>query len=750
MKRVLLITLLMLIIATPLSAQTEAEVVVVLDFHNSHTVELLLPPGMPLEGFQQYLAQTLGPLKLVSSSYNFALEAERYVFRLEDSLGWGMVKELGWDFSALAQHARGQGLSSFVLQLKTAPGRNPFHYQISLAGNPPASVHQVDLLESPRVTGQVGITVTDGWLWYMPLILLAAWPFVWAAAVRFRPRLAASRWVFLDYAVLVTTLSLAALLGWVDFAEYYSGGSVSNLGYLALGALGAFVVFIPYHILKLILTHMAAGPRGLKTLPGHLAVTLGNLAALAVVGGGAAAAGQLSGGQIPLFYTVSALLIIMLLGLANRAQAGMLGGTPLAHPCVGEYSARLGVAPPRLLVVEDQHLLFPASAFCNNGNIWFRKSYWLSLSEEEREFIIGHELGHIALDHQRWYVWERAIMLLSLLFVLTMHHWLVLPLWLTLPLGGFVLFMVWASTRRQHRRHEFQCDTIGAWLCDNPRVGVTSLEKAAAAGQHREKILGRLRSLQAAADGRPLKPILQPMPLAYRLSSFVYLLLPLPALGFWPLLQPVHPVAAWAAMGLFFALWHWLHHLLQEKGLDTEVLDFAGTPGLASSLGIPPQPVLLFQPKSGVSRAFANSRNILVSQPLWQSLEGDERRFLITQLLAQNKLNLDRWQFAKTMVYPLAVSLALTAPLTMDAPAWLIPPLLLALFYSANKVIRRRIDKLHMRADSLALDLTGNTLAAISALEKTLGGEGAVASALLASLQTISDRLKERLGKMEK
>lgn len=745
MKRTLMLALVLFLLAlpVPVRADSRAEIAINLDFHHQPQVELQLPPGEPVAQYEALLNQILGPVELIQQSYHLPDEPDIYTYGFCHPMLRGMRKELDLDFSPLADYACSRGLTQALLRIQLPPAENPFRYYITSGDNLQSDGEiAVDLLAAPRLRADIGISLKQGLVWHLPLLLLAAWPFVWAGLTRVRPRLNARRLAAADALVLALALALAVFMGWLDIAEFYWGSSISYAGYLALGIIGSLLGIIVCNVLKSVITHLTAGRRGRKSLPGHLALSLSGVFATAVTAAAVLAAHLLTGWLLALLYITAAAIFAGLMALTQSGLA-MFPGTAIAHPCLARYAAKLNMPTPRLLVIEETSLRIPATAFCTRGSIWVQKRFWLRLSEAEREFIIGHEMGHMALGHRAWYIWDRTLLFWTLLLALTVHIWLGISSWLSLPLGGLVFFLALFSARRQRRQYEYQADTIAAWLNGNPAAGVSSLQKA---GSHPgKKIAARLRLLKAMAASNVIaKPVLAAMPITCRLSALAYLILPLPALAFWPFLAPIHPLLAWLAMALLFASAHLWHARLQQSRLSAQPEEYEESGQLAQKLGAPTPAIHLFIPKSGVPRAFYRRRRLYISSALWQQLSSDERRFLLAQLVALVKLRLNWWKFVRSQLYPNALVLAFTAHLWLPLNFWLASASALALSFGANRVLQRHVNRLRRRADSAALEVTGNTIAALKALEKTLAGEGCQASPLLNRLQTIiQDKQKE-------
>ncbi len=98
------------------------------------------------------------------------------------------------------------------------------------------------------------------------------------------------------------------------------------------------------------------------------------------------------------------------------------------------------------------------------------------LTEDELQFILGHELGHVLSGHALFKTVLRLVLRLSLVLV-------------SIPVGSAALFALSAALLEWDRKSELSADRAGLLATQDPSVGLSALMKMAGGGHTDEMSL---------------------------------------------------------------------------------------------------------------------------------------------------------------------------------------------------------------------------------------------------------------------
>jgi len=149
--------------------------------------------------------------------------------------------------------------------------------------------------------------------------------------------------------------------------------------------------------------------------------------------------------------------------------------TPEVMQLVGRAKERLQVEPVQVFIVHNNTLNAYTFGMGSPKAIVLHSSLFQLMDQDELQFIIGHELGHVDLGHT----------------------------WLNTLIGGMAGIPSSFSTaailelafRSWNRACEFSADRAGVLACNNPSKAITALIKLEAGGDARTQA-GILRAIQ--------------------------------------------------------------------------------------------------------------------------------------------------------------------------------------------------------------------------------------------------------------
>jgi len=146
---------------------------------------------------------------------------------------------------------------------------------------------------------------------------------------------------------------------------------------------------------------------------------------------------------------------------------------PKVHASYMEACEILDVHPPPPLFISQTPIVNAGAIGIDEPFIVINSGAVSLMNEEELQFILAHELGHVLSEHVLYKTMIRLMMRLSIVA-------------LSVPLGGAALFAVLAALLEWDRKSELSADRAGLLVCQNPDVAFRTHMKLAGGGKTSE------------------------------------------------------------------------------------------------------------------------------------------------------------------------------------------------------------------------------------------------------------------------
>ena len=163
------------------------------------------------------------------------------------------------------------------------------------------------------------------------------------------------------------------------------------------------------------------------------------------------------------------------LRLATLASAVRVGEHqfPKVHAKYLEACAILGIAEPPELYISQTPIVNAGAVGIDEPFIVINSGTIALMDEDELQFILAHELGHVLSEHV---LYKTMIRLMLRMTIIAM----------AVPLGGAALFAILAALLEWDRKSELSADRAGLLVVQDPAVAFRSHMKLAGGGQMSE------------------------------------------------------------------------------------------------------------------------------------------------------------------------------------------------------------------------------------------------------------------------
>ena len=142
---------------------------------------------------------------------------------------------------------------------------------------------------------------------------------------------------------------------------------------------------------------------------------------------------------------------------------------PKIHKSYLEACEILDVSPPPPLFISQTPIVNAGAIGIDEPFIVINSGTVNLMNEEELQFILAHELGHVLSEHVLYKTMIRLLMRLSIVA-------------LSVPLGGAALFAVLAALLEWDRKSELSADRAGLLVSQDPDIAFRTHMKLAGGG----------------------------------------------------------------------------------------------------------------------------------------------------------------------------------------------------------------------------------------------------------------------------